>query len=108
IGDDCCSECYSSDATEYVDREVQTDFAHPEKSTSCDRALPEEHELQIYGTQPENSLMADETCRDLATLLELLKLEDGCNLMNDREVQFLVEKQHIPAYKLESILGNPQ
>ena len=124
IGDDCCSDCFSSETSpEYMDREVQTDqsiTAPPpppprptmsHKSTSCTQALSEEQELQLHGAsllENASSFIADETCREVPALLELMKQEDGCNLMNDREVQLLVEKQHIPSYKLESFLGNAQ
>lgn len=102
-----------------MDREVQTDVHEQQpaprtmsnKSTSCTQALSEEQELQLQGSTlglENSSYMADEVCRELPVLLELMKQEDGCNLMNDKEVQLLVEKQHIPSYKLESYLGNAQ
>lgn len=107
IGDDSYSECYSSDSTsEYVDREVQTDM-ELWNAYKCSRALSDEQELELHGSETEENIK-EETLRDLDTLLLLLKKEDGCNQMSDRELQFLVEKQHIPAYKLESVLGNPQ
>lgn len=109
IGDDCCSECYSSDATEYVDREVQTDFVQPSieyRRPPCGRGLTEDQEIQLHMNKSDS--LEDEIIRDLDSLLKLLAKEDGCSLMSDREVQFLVEKQHIPAYKLESVLGNAQ
>lgn len=120
IGDDCCSDCFSSETSpEYMDREVQTDVHEHQnsaprmisKSTSCSQALSEEQELQLQSSSmvlENSSFIADEVCRELPVLLELMKQEDGCNLMNDREVQLLVEKQHIPSYKLESYLGNAQ
>lgn len=109
IGDDCCSECYSSDSsTEYVDREVQTDISWEDYKNACLEAVATVHESHQPETGEEVSVNDEEPLRDLDTLLLLLKKEEGCSQMSDREVQFLVEKQHIPAYKLESVLGNPQ
>jgi len=87
IGDD-----YSSDFSEieFLDREVQTD----ETRIICDNS---------YASCAESREV-----RDLNTLIELFKTEDGINQMNDLEVQVLVENQHIPAYKLEMILGNAE
>ncbi len=87
IGDD-----YASDfsETEFFDREVQTD------------------ETRIISDNSYASCAESREVRDLNTLIELFKTEDGINQMNDLEIQVLVENQHIPAYKLESILGNAE
>ena len=109
IGDDFCSECFSNDPTEYVDREVQTDF-------SFDMITPQ-NEIDLFALKRQSIITNqdfetkrsdDEKPRDLHILLELLAQTDGCSLMSDQEVQILVEKQHIPAYKLETILGNAE
>lgn len=122
IGDDYCSECY----TEYVDRGMQTEELVDKiaqvpsviaelplkipRSPSCPRALTDDHELQLYGLEAPEVADANDAMeiRDMKTLTEMLQQEDGCNLMNDREIQLLVEGKKIPAYKLENVLGNAQ
>lgn len=86
IGDDFSSD---SGDTEVADKEVQTEESHInyDDSTNCDESTE---------------------IRDIETLLKLYNSEDGINQMTDREIYDLVEKQHIPAYKLESILGKAE
>ncbi|CAG2104702.1 unnamed protein product, partial [Medioppia subpectinata] len=85
IGDDCSSDMSE---TEYIDREVQTDET---RIASTDATACEESEI-----------------REIQTLLDLYNREDGVNQLTDSEIQYLVDKQHLPSYKLESILGNAE
>lgn len=113
IGDDFSECCFP----EYVDREVQTDpLVFPEhfntsavakaERNSCGRGLSEEQEVHVYSLEPENMNVGDTNIRDMETLKELLKQEDGFALMSDSEVQFLAEKKIVNPYTLESALGD--
>ncbi|XP_054160374.1 3-hydroxy-3-methylglutaryl-coenzyme A reductase-like isoform X2 [Oppia nitens] len=91
IGDDCSSDMSE---TELVDREVQTDDSYL---------------IQQYIECQQNTTCAEsKQIRDINTLLEIYNKEDGTNSLTDLEILYLVDNQHIPAYKLESILGNAE
>ncbi|RWS13072.1 3-hydroxy-3-methylglutaryl-coenzyme A reductase-like protein [Dinothrombium tinctorium] len=96
IGDDCASD-FSEDV-ELIDKEVQTDFVP---------ATIKPSEITKEITTIENDVKTSEP-RDFKLLNELLKAEDGTKLMTDEEVLKLVETKSIPAYKLETILGDPE
>ena len=87
IGDDFSSEISE---TEFVDREVQTD------------------DVRVSNYDYKTVCAETQEIRDIKTLLELYQSEDGVNQLTDREIKYLVDKQHIPAYKLESILGDEE
>ncbi|CAG2171331.1 unnamed protein product, partial [Oppiella nova] len=53
-----------------------------------------------------NNCNTSEDMRDIQTLLELYNRVDGIHELTDQEIQCLVETKHIPAYQLESILGD--
>lgn len=88
LGDDCSG--YGIEV-EVADREVQTDDV---KIISC---INEVYSLK-QNTEP----------RDMETLVTLLNSEDGPAQLTDTEILILVEKKCIPAYKLESILGDAE
>lgn len=98
IGDDS-SDCYSSDsnAPEYTDSGTQTEPVIWDQ-TNNDNIVEED----LTPIVDKNSF------RDMEVLLEILKQENGYSLLSDRELEFLVAKKKIPAYKLESLLGNPE
>ena len=79
----------TSDDVELVDKEVQTD------ESNLAEALKE---LNIKEAK----------VRELSLLIDLLNSEDGLKQLTDEEILVLVEKRKIAAYKLESILGDPE
>ncbi|XP_025077274.1 3-hydroxy-3-methylglutaryl-coenzyme A reductase-like isoform X2 [Pomacea canaliculata] len=45
-------------------------------------------------------------CRSLETCLEILNSDEGAGALTDEEVMLLVQKKHIPSYKLEKVLNS--
>ena len=85
IGDDSSSE---TSEIEFVDREVQT-------------------EDTVIINEESKTCVESKQIRDIETLLKLYNSED-VNQLTDLEIQYLVDTKHIPAYKLESLLGNAE
>ncbi|XP_013394570.1 3-hydroxy-3-methylglutaryl-coenzyme A reductase [Lingula anatina] len=77
-------ESSSEDETE--EKETQTDF------TSNFEPLPE--------------IKIKEPPRPLEDCLKIMKSDEGPSQLTDEEILLLVKSRHIPAYKLESTLGN--
>ncbi|XP_041465666.1 3-hydroxy-3-methylglutaryl-coenzyme A reductase [Lytechinus variegatus] len=65
-----------------------------------DEAIEEEVELVL-----EKELQPP---RPMTELLEILNVGKGPDELTDEEIQLLVDAKHIPAYKLENILANPE
>lgn len=53
-------------------------------------------------------IVDDDTFRDMNELLLILGQEDGYSKLSNRELEFLVTNKKVPAYKLESLLNNPE
>lgn len=88
LGDDSASE-FSEHEVEMVEQEVQTE-------ESCMEEVLKE--LRSSDIKP----------RPLNELVKLLSSDGGVKQLSDDEVLLLVEKKKIPAYKLESVLGDPE
>ncbi|KPM09589.1 3-hydroxy-3-methylglutaryl-coenzyme A reductase-like protein [Sarcoptes scabiei] len=94
IGDDS-SDCYSSDSNvpELVDATTQTDMLQ-NISLSSPKVNIDKVEREIF--------------RSESVLLELMKQVNDYSLLSDRELEHLVSKKKIPAYKLETLLGDAE
>ncbi|XP_046583776.1 3-hydroxy-3-methylglutaryl-coenzyme A reductase-like [Haliotis rubra] len=61
-------------------------------------------EVDDEAFKPLQLLMKPKQPRCLEDCLAIMKSDDGPGVLTDAEIQLLVERKHIPAYKLESIL----
>ncbi|XP_067665531.1 3-hydroxy-3-methylglutaryl-coenzyme A reductase-like isoform X2 [Haliotis asinina] len=61
-------------------------------------------EMNDEAFKPLQLLMKPKQPRCLEDCVAIMKSDDGPGVLTDAEIQLLVERKHIPAYKLESIL----
>ncbi|XP_064607841.1 3-hydroxy-3-methylglutaryl-coenzyme A reductase-like isoform X2 [Liolophura sinensis] len=87
IGDDDSSDEDLSTPKEMESKETQTDF-------------------DVHALEPLQPLETEAEPRPLDECVAILKSDDGPKILNDKEIIQLVEKKHIPSYKLESMLEN--
>ncbi|XP_075587890.1 HMG coenzyme A reductase isoform X2 [Dermatophagoides farinae] len=110
IGDDYCndsSDCYSSDSNvpEYIDSSTQTDTI---PNIVADDSLITITDSTACNAAATTTTIDDDTFRDMDELLSILGQEDGYSKLSNREIEFLVANKKVPAYKLESLLNNPE
>ncbi|KAG7171922.1 3-hydroxy-3-methylglutaryl-coenzyme A reductase-like, partial [Homarus americanus] len=67
----------------------------------------EKDKVQGVLTEENNDADEDKPPRSLEECIAVINSEAGAKSLSNQEIVQMVEKKHLPSYKLESLLGNP-
>ncbi|XP_060585378.1 3-hydroxy-3-methylglutaryl-coenzyme A reductase-like [Ruditapes philippinarum] len=103
--------CTQTENNETTDSEenIRTSFSLGDDDDENDDTMVDSKGTQTAALQslsPLKRLVSYEEPRSLKQCIEILKSDNGVQELTDDEVKLLVEKRHIPSYKLEGTLGD--